>query len=26
RFDVIEVLEKKGTFDINLIKNAFQAY
>jgi len=25
RFDVIEVLEKKGCFDINLIKNAFQA-
>jgi len=25
RFDVIEVLEKKGTFDISIIKNAFQA-
>ena len=26
RFDVIEVIEKKGRFDINLIKNAFQAH
>jgi len=26
RFDVIEVLEKNGSFDINLIKNAFPAY
>jgi putative endonuclease len=26
RFDVIEVLENKGNFCINLIKNAFQAY
>jgi len=26
RFDVIEVLENKGSFAINLIKNAFQAY
>ena len=25
RFDVIEVLEKKGRFDINLFNNAFQA-
>jgi len=26
RFDVIEVLEKNGSFHINLIKNAFQAH
>ncbi|MCK5350861.1 MAG: YraN family protein [Desulfobacula sp.] len=26
RFDVVEVLEKNGVFDINLIKNAFQDY
>ena len=26
RFDVIEVLEKNGSFDINLIKNAFPAF
>ncbi len=26
RFDVVEVLEKNGSFDINLIKNAFSAY
>ena len=25
RFDVIEVFEKKGRFEFNLIKNAFQA-
>ena len=25
RFDVIEILEKNGRFDINLIKNAFQS-
>ena len=25
RFDVLEVLEKNGIFDINLIKNAFQS-
>ena len=25
RFDVVEVLEKNGRFDINLIKNAFQS-
>jgi len=26
RFDVIEVLKKKSTFDISIIKNAFQAH
>ena len=26
RFDVVEVYEKKGEFDIHLIKNAFQAF
>ena len=26
RFDVVEVLEKNGKFDINLIENAFQLY
>jgi len=26
RFDVVEVVEKKGEFDINLIKNAFQSF
>jgi putative endonuclease len=26
RFDVVEVLEKNDRFDINLIKNAFQAH
>ncbi|MBU8912085.1 MAG: YraN family protein [Desulfobacterales bacterium] len=26
RFDVVEVLEKNGAFDINLIKNAFQGH
>ncbi|WP_299977171.1 YraN family protein [Desulfobacula sp.] len=26
RFDVVEVLEKNGIFDINLIKNAFLAH
>ncbi|MBT7260412.1 MAG: YraN family protein, partial [Desulfobacula sp.] len=26
RFDVVEVIEKKGCFDINLIKNAFQVH
>jgi putative endonuclease len=26
RFDVIEVIEKNGSFDIHLIKNAFQKY
>lgn len=25
RFDVVEVLEKEGSFEFNLIKNAFQA-
>lgn len=25
RFDVVEVLEKKGVFNINLIQNAFQS-
>ncbi len=26
RFDVVEVIEKKGQFNINLIKNAFQIF
>jgi len=26
RFDVVEIMEDKGHFDVNLIKNAFQAF